>query len=366
MPKGAKFGGFVEQVDVAQAALQVALEALEEIPRPLGFSEVEEVLKPLAREVGVSPEAFTRKVLDEARRWTEEVLDGFWKALGISSPPAEVAEALRKDGKVRLWCPWGRRAPLGTVSVSLTLQSGNGGRYAFKDFHLPLPHRACPRTFVLQAHLGRVEVNIPPRFFARKGRALFRTKDPRRIRETLDEVALLRPLLEALGLPSLEEALEDLAGLKNGEVRQKGPYLLVRKERLRALKCGNYFDDLALEAAFLLEERVLLTYENGVEVTLRGRFSEARLYLEEASIGWAGEVAQLQTANWVSVNALSEFAPARLLKTFLTWDAENGSPGRSLGMRGLIAELASSEDPFEALRDKELPRRAWLGHLARF
>jgi hypothetical protein len=68
----------ITQADMAQveAALQVALYALEDIPRPLGFSEAKEGLKPLARKVGVSPKAFTRRVLDEARRWTEGVLDG--------------------------------------------------------------------------------------------------------------------------------------------------------------------------------------------------------------------------------------------------------------------------------------------------
>jgi len=352
------------QADVSQAALQVALDALGEIPRPLGFSQTKEALKPLARAVGLSPKAFTRKVLEEARRWTEGVLDGFWEALGISSPPAEVAEALEGRGQVRLWCPWGRKAPLGTFSALLRTRSGD--RYLHKQLDLPLPDRACPKTSVLWAHIGRVEVKIPPRLFVRKERALFRTKDPRGIRKTLGEIALLRPLFEAMGLPDLEEALEDLTSLKNGEIRQRGPYLLARKERLRALKRGSYFDNPALEGAFLVGERVVLAHENGVEVALKGKLSEASLFLEEASIRWGDEVAQLETANWVFADALSDFAPAHLFRTFLNWDVENGSPGRSSGMKALIAELASNEDPLEVLKDKELPRRLWLGHLASF
>jgi hypothetical protein len=354
----------VAQTGVAQAALQVALYALEDIRHPLGFSKAKEVLKPLARKAGVSPNAFTRKVLDEARRWTEGVLDGFWEALGVASPPAEVAEALKERGRVKLWCPWGRKGPLGTVSAFVQVSSGD--RYLRKELDLPLPGPACPKTFVLHAHAGRVEVDIPPRFFARKERALFRTRDPRRINKTLGEVAPLRPLLEAMGLPGLEEALEALAGLKNGEIRQKGPYLLVRKGRLRALKRGSYFDNPALDAAFLVGERVVLAYENGVEVALKGIFSAGSLLLEEASIRWGNEIAHLETASWVSTDALSEIAPSHLFRTFLSWDVEKGFPGRSSEMKVLIAELASDQDPLEALKDEDFLRRVWLSHLARF
>lgn len=223
--------------------------------------------QPIVERAGVSPNAFTRKALDEARRWTERVLDGFWEALGITTPPAEVAEALKERGRVRLRCPWGRKAPLGTVSAFVQVRSGD--RYLRKELDLPLPGYACPKTFVLWAHAGRAEGDIPPRFFARKKRALFRTRDPRRTSKTLGEVAPLRPLLEAMDLPGLEEALEALAGLKNGETQQKGPYLLVRKGRLRVLKQGSYFDNPALDAVFLAGERVVLAYETWSTTTRR-------------------------------------------------------------------------------------------------
>jgi hypothetical protein len=367
-----------EQVDATQVALQLALDVLEDISRsrPLDFSEAERVLKPLAREMGVSPEAFTRKVLDEARRWTEGVLDGFWEALGFSSPPAEVAEVLKEGGLVKLWCPWGRKGPLGVVSVFAKVGSGDG--FLRQDLDLPFPDRACPSAFVLWAHAGRAEANIPPRFFARKERVLFHTRAPRVIRKTLGEVAPLRPLFEAMGLPDLEGALEDLAGLKDGEIRKKGPYLLARKARRRVLKRGSYFDDPtpALEANFLLGGRVLLAYENGVEVTLKGILSEARLFLEEASIRWGDEVVQLDKVNPTSAYALDDFAPVHLFKSSLDWThflnatslriAGSGSPRCSPRMRALIAELTTEEDPLKALKDKDFFRRVQLSHLAHF
>jgi hypothetical protein len=362
------------QPDVAQAAFLAALDALEDITRPLDFLEAQRVLKPLAQKVGVSPEVFTGKVLEEARRWTEGVLEGFWEALGISSPPTEVAEVLKKGGLVRLWCPWGRKGPLGVVSVFAKV--GSGDRFLRNDLDLPFPDRACPSAFVLWAHTGRVEVNIPPRFFARRGRVLFHTRAPRIIRKALGEVAPLRPLFEAMGLPNLEEALEDLAGLRDGEIRQKGPYLLARKGRRRVLKQRSYFDDPALEASFLVGERVVLTYEDGVEVALKGILSEARVFLEEASIGWGHEVVQLDKVNPTSTYALDDLAPVHLFKSCLDWthflntaslrSVGTGSPRCSPRMRALIAELASEKNPLEALKDKDFFRRVQLSHLAHF
>jgi hypothetical protein len=135
-----------------EAALQEALDILEEHSRPLTPSQAKEALKPVARKAGVPRGTLTRMALEEARKWTEGVLEGFWEALGVSSPPAEAAEALRKGGRVRLWCPWGKKAPLGT----LTVETGEKGTLAHLD--LPLSGRSCPRTFLLEAHAGRVEV----------------------------------------------------------------------------------------------------------------------------------------------------------------------------------------------------------------
>jgi len=350
----------VMRADAAQAALLAGLDALGDIPRPPDFSEAERVLKPLAQEVGVSPEAFARKVLNEARKWTERVLDGFWEALGIPSPPVEVRETLRKGGKVRLWCPWGKKAPLG----KLVVETSKKDTLSYLD--LPLSGRSCPRTFLLEAHAGRVEVGIFPKLFARKGRVLFRTRDPRGVKKTLEEVSPLRPLFQAMGLPDLEEALEALSRLKDGEVRQEGPYVLARRGRLRVLKRGSHFGDPLLDAAFLLGERVVLAHENGVEVVLRGSFSNRLLSLKEASIRWGEEVVQLEEADWVVANVLSEAAPGFLLRTLLGWEVEKVYPKRSPRMKALIAELASQENPFEALKDPEFFRRLYLGVLSNF
>jgi hypothetical protein len=340
--------------------LQEALDVLEEFPRPLTPSQVKEALKQVARKAGVPRKTFTRKVLDEARRWTEGVLDGFWEALGISSPPAEVEETLRKGGKVRLWYPWGRRTPLG----KLTVETSKKDTLSYLD--LPLSDRFCPRTFLLEAHAGRVEVGISPRLFARKGRALFRTRDPRGIKKTLEEVKSLRPLFATLNLADLEGALEALSRLKDGEIRQEGPYVLTRKERFRVLKKGIYFADPLLEGMFLLGERVVLAYGNGLEVVLRGSFSNRLLSLREASIRWGDEVVQLEETDFAIVNVFGKNAPSFLLQTLLGWNAEKVFPKRSPRMEALIAQLAEAEDPLEVPKDPEFFRRLHLRILSNF
>jgi hypothetical protein len=343
-----------------EAALEETLEVLEEFPRPLTPSQAREALEPVARRAGVPSEALTRRALEEARKWTEGVLEGFWEALGVPSPPAEVGKTLRKGGRVRLWCPWGRRTPLG----KLTVETHDKGALTYLD--LPLSERFCPRTFILEAHAGRVEVGISPRLFARKGRALFRAQDPRGVKKTLEEVRPLRPLFAALGLADLEGALEALSRLRDGEVRREGPYVLARKKTLRALKRGSYLVDPLLEGAFLLGERVVLAHENGVEVVLRGTFSKRLLSLKEASIRWGDEVMELEEAEFAVVNVLDKNAAAFLLRTLLGWNAERAFPRRSPRMKALVAELAASEDPLEALKDPELFRRAHLRALAGF
>jgi hypothetical protein len=342
-----------------EAALEEALEVLEDSPRPLTLSQAKEALKPVARKAGVSSKAFTRRALEEAGKWTEGVLEGFWEALGVPSPTAEVRETLHEGGRVRLWCSWGRKAPLG----KLTVETSRKGALSYLD--LPLSGRPCPRTFLLEAHAGRVEVGISPRLFARKGRALFRTRDPRGVRKTLEEVRPLRPLFEAMGLADLEEALKALSRLKDGEVRQEGPYVLARKGRLRVLKRGSYFADPLLEGAFLLGKRVVLAHENGVEVVLRGAFSERLLSLKEASVRWGDEVTRLEETDWTFNNALDKNPLRFLLRTLLKWNVEKASLKCSPRMKALIAELAEAEDPLEALKDKELPRRAALRGLSR-
>lgn len=111
-------------------------------------------------------------------------------------------------------------------------------------------------------------------------------------------------------------------------------------------------------------ERVVLTHENGLEVVLKGSFFNRLLSLKEASIRWGEEAVELEEAKFAVVNALGKTAPSFLLRTLLGWNVEKTFPKRSPRMKALIAELAAAEDPLEALKDKDLPRRATLRALS--
>ncbi len=341
-----------------EEAVQKVLKALENSSLPPTPAYAWHIFEGPAREIGVDPKALRKVALKEARKWTEGVLDAFWEALGIPPPTSLVRRALGWGQRIRVRCPWRRGTPQGEALVEVE------GISHVRCLSFPIIGYQPSEAFLLQAHAGRVEVRVAPRLLARKGRAFLRTLDGRGVEKALEEVRALRPLFLALDLGDLEGALKALSRLGDGEVRQEGAYVLARKGRLSALMRGSYFGDPRLDGAFLLGRRVTLVHEDGVEVSLRATFSDSGLRLEEASVRWGEELVRLETAKWREKNPLDETLPAHLFSRSVWWELKKGSPGHSPKMRGLIAELAASEDPFKTLKDKELPRRAVLRGLS--
>ncbi len=342
-----------------EEAVQKVLKALENRSLPPTPAYAWHIFESPAREIGVDPKALRKVALKEARKRTEEVLDVFWKVLGIPPPTSLVRRALGWGQRIRVRCPWQGRTPQGEALVEVE------GISHVRHLSFPITGYQPSEAFLLQAHAGRVEVRVAPKLLARKGRAFLRTLEERGVEKALKEVRAFRPLFLALDLGDLEGALKALSRLRDGEVRQEGAYVLARKGRLSALMRGSYFGDPRLDGAFLLGRRVTLVHEDGVEVSLRGAFSDSGLRLEEASVRWGEELVRLETAKWREKNPLDETLPAHLFSRSVWWELKKGSPGHSPKMRGLIAELATREDPLEALKDKELPRRAALRGLSR-
>jgi hypothetical protein len=111
---------------------------------------------------------------------------------------------------------------------------------------------------------------------------------------------------------------------------------------------------------------MVLTYGNGLEVVLKGSFSNRLLSLKEASVQWGEEVVQLQEADWGFANALDKNPPSFLLRTLLGWNAGRVFPERSPRMEALITQLTEAEDPLGAPKDPEFFRRLYLGVLSNF
>jgi hypothetical protein len=342
-----------------KAAIQKVLKALEDHTLPPTLAYAWEIFEDPAWEIGVDPEALGRAALKEARRWTERVLNGLWEALGTPPPTSPVRKALGWGQEIRVRCPWRQGAPQGEALVE-TRSRGH-----IRNLSLPISGYQPSETFFLEAQAGRVEVTVAPKLFARKGRAFLRTQDERGVEKALEEVKGLRPLFLALDLGDLERALEALSGLGDGETRREGTYVLARKGKLSALMRGSYFGDPLLDGAFLLGEQVTLAYENGVEVNLRGAFSDSEFWMEEATLRWQGEVVRLKMPRSAEKDLLDEALPVSSLSTSLWWKLEEEFSDCSPKMKALIAELAEADNPFEALKDKELPRRAALRGLSR-
>ncbi len=107
-----------------------------------------------------------------------------------------------------------------------------------------------PEVYLTGYKTGRVVVEFGS-FSLSQERVVFSCYNPDRARKELEDLKIFRPLLRVFGIEDLEETLEVLLTLKDGEVRRVGPYLLVRTRRLLALQKGKLFGDLALDGKFL-------------------------------------------------------------------------------------------------------------------
>jgi hypothetical protein len=200
---------------------------------------------------------------------------------------------------------------------------------------------------------------------ARKGRAFLRAETLEEVLAALEEASRLPSFFAALGLEGLAGALEALAELKEGGVRQKGPYALAR-EGIRVLFRGTLFGDSRLDTAFLMGETVLLPYPEGAGLAFRARFNGAEEWVRlEFSVRFGEESVDFERAmRWEQV---ARGSLVRLVREALGREAGRpwvGVPPTSRRMQALVEELAEAEDPLEAPRDPGFFRRVRLRALS--
>jgi hypothetical protein len=182
----------------------------------------------------------------------------------------------------------------------------------------------------------------------------------------LGRVKRLHPLFGALGLADLEKAIEALLRLNDGEVRQEGPYVLVRQGNFHALRRGSLFGGLLLDEDFLVGRGpVVLSYPHGVKIALWGSFSDANITLSKMEIRWKGEVARLGIAPGGCWNALDRDPIPSLVRQAVRW-GRKADPSLSPRMSALIDELGEAENPLEALRTDEFFRWVHMRALSLF
>jgi hypothetical protein len=337
-------------------AVEKVLRALHEDPRRYrpNRKRVEEVARAVAPEE--NPEVLAEEALKEVRKRVKGVVGGLWRALGAPfPPPPEVGETLAMGGQVEVWCLGG---PSGHVLVDLEGKE--------ESIRLPSALRVQGSVALKGSKGGNVAlaVDTPFDLFARRGRASFHAQGSAEVEEARRLVRAFRPLFEAMGLPDLEEALAALASLEDRKARREGPYALARKGRRFALRRGSPLGSPPLDGAFLLGEKALLTYAEGLKIAFRTQPAGALVRLLEVEIRWKKATARYR--GWSPGREIveEEVAGALVRETLKAWLTEGFQKWESPRARALVEELARSENPLEAPRDPGFFERVRLRAVA--
>jgi hypothetical protein len=289
------------------------------------------------------------------------VLEGLWEALEIQGPPPlEVAKFLTKRGR-----------PVVVVEPYRGKQARVGMYMSFpvETLYLSTPFSAFPQVWLRGNVRGDVRVELNE-IFAREGKAFFVGRKPQRVREKRETVSALRPLFAALGLGDLEEALETLSGLGEGEARMEGEYLLARQRGEAGyfvLKRGSLLGDFALDKAFLMGEEIVLSFPGDVELVLRGCGSEMGvLELENLEVRWGEEKTRLYTImRCVKAQANGDDPVEELVRKMVERGPREVDSPLSPRMRALLEALARRKRPLQALKKEGFLRKVLLDALSR-
>jgi hypothetical protein len=289
-----------------------------------------------------------------------EVLEALWEALEIRQGiPPEVSDVLvpREGGMGKQIVVWSSREEWEAV-VDLDR--------TWRKLRLPSLRPVFPTVYLTGYKTGRVVVEFDT-FSLSRERAIFSCYNSSDwARKKLENLKIFRPLLRLFGIEDLEEALEALLTLENGEVRRIGPYVLVKTTRLVALHKGKLFGDLVLDGKFLEGGRVALRYPSGVEVAFEpsGDFVQGWPVLKGLSILWEGEEFFY---NGGGFPYWGEIPDDELVTKILRHALRAGVPKRSSPrMKALIEELKGSRSPLKALEDPRFLRKVHLRALSFF
>jgi hypothetical protein len=327
-------------------AIEKVFQALHEDPK--SYIPTSERVRAIAQKVAPEedPKALAKEVLREARRRVKRAVKGLWDSLGIRLPPLpEVEKLLWRGDAVEMWRT---KDPPGYTKLDM----GKKGTLLLPL--LPFSLNIAPKLSLEGSKAGDVVLSTTAwyTFFAQEGRAFLSANALGKVEEVCGVARAFSPLLQVFGLEGLEEALEELKELKEGEVRVKeGRYVLARRKNLWTLLFGTLFGSSALNAAFVLEEEMVFSYPQGLEISLRGSLHERRVDRCEVEVRWEGEVAR--GVEWYPGVELTDrgFPQALVLKTVKKWLGNRSAAPQSPRIRALLQELSEREDPLEAPKE---------------
>jgi hypothetical protein len=241
--------------------------------RPFTPNEVQKAILELDPEGKADVETLTQEVTEEGLKWTMGVLAGLWEVLQVSPPP-EVEEDLRQEGKVQSTYMLSEEEGREKVHLWVLVSNPKSKPHNILDLS---PPKLPLKYFAFEASMGFVQINT--NYLDVTGDRAFFWGERGDLEEALNEAKVLHPILSAMGLGDLESALEKLTGLEDGEVQAEGPYVLVRGGDIWALRRGTLLGDLHLDGTLLLGEEVTVS-SGEIEVVLKPKWLWGKLELE--------------------------------------------------------------------------------------
>jgi len=308
-----------------------------------------------AEELGVEGdlEPLYRRVLAEGKRWQRAALGELLRTLEVSLP-RWAEERLRDEGTwevANVWFSPGRK----WQKMFFKFSWDENGTLPFR-----LRRGYCSDKFSLSTWPGGALVRAAHGLYARRGYAFWTGAAPRQIEEVLKEVRSLAPLFAFMGLADLEGALLAPGELKDGEARTWAPYVLAREGETRLLRRGSLFGNPGLDVAFFLGREVVFSSSWGPRLSVQAKVEESdsgvRVRIEWGSLEWEREVFSFHGGIKEPIESV-DLLP-NLLKSALGDGLKPGGP--SPKMRALIEALKDSEDPIQALKGEDLPRKVHL------
>jgi len=380
-----------------EEAKEIAKLLREEL-RPFTLKEI----KAAIRERGLSPEAeadaLAQEVYEEGVRWTVEVLESFWDELLCAFPLGEatgvgsewkpggpvggeevwinevdslqgmfgIEESLRRGASVRMSCVFYEEGEEGKVLVDVI---GKGAKREKLQvaFFLPQPP-PFDMEFHLEAKAGFVDFVSRPR--AVNSRVYFIGINPGHLKEASKIARQLRFGFQAMGAGDLEEAIEALRSLKEGEARSHGPYALASAkrytlagaERFWFLYRGPLLGVPELDERLVLGEPVTLSFPGNVEVSLKASFWEQEVRLSFLEVRLGEETLRFDRLSWFSAGIFSRSPVVGAIQAGLNAELQRMEGGErrsplseaSPQALALVRVLAQYENPFDILAEGRL------------
>jgi hypothetical protein len=351
-----------------RAEVERVVRILEEEASAFTAEEVRRVVQERGLEVGEDLAELTQEVLEEGLRRTLGVLEGTWEALGIPRLP-EAEDCLRKGGGVHFWY-YSPKTAEEKGQLGVTLENEAGSTLSKNSY--PLSVDLPPWEFGLYLKRGRTVVYTLSSDRATGRRRLFgvMANRPYFRGQSLDDywdfvriTKVMRPVLSAMGLSDMEEALESLLVLQEGDVQAKKGYIIAKKRDFWFLNRGPILGDADLDQALVRGEPVTLSFPGDVEIAFsvlldREWVKTNEIYIPYTRIRWDDETVVVGGGRGFCVGVLDRLHLSEVIQGNLKREIERFESGGHSYLAGHSAEMLAflrafvrHEDPFGALAE---------------